>query len=78
MDEIKKNEGESPTFLYDDHNSSCEPFLIKLIFSSGGVLPGIKPAPPDCSGCKVRELHHGTTTPSNLNECPSASRHLIE
>ena len=35
--------------------------------SSGGVLPGIEPSPSDSSGCKVRGLHHGATTPSHLS-----------
>ena len=39
---------------------------VKLRFSapSGGVLPGLEPTPPDYSGCNVRGLHHGATTPS--------------
>ena len=32
-----------------------------------GVLTGIELTPPDCSGSKVRGLHHRTTTPSNEN-----------
>ena len=32
--------------------------------SSGGALPSIKPILPDCSGCKVRGLHHCVTTPT--------------
>ena len=30
----------------------------------GGALPGLEPTPPDYSGCNVRGLHHGATTPS--------------
>ena len=29
-----------------------------------GVLPGIEPTPPDCSGCNVKGLHYGATTSS--------------
>ena len=38
----------------------CDPLSWR---SRGGVIPGIEPIPPDCSGCKVRRLH---TAPLHL------------
>ena len=41
-------------------NRVCDPLSWR---SSGGALPGIEPTLSDCSGCKVRGLHHCATTP---------------
>ena len=44
----------------------------------GGALPGIELCPPDCSGCKVRGLHHCATTPSPVRGQIFAGVPMIE
>ena len=44
-----------------------------VMTQSGCALPGIEPTPPDCSGFKVRGLHHCATTPSFRNSETSSN-----
>ena len=68
MNRTKTAEGEVVAFSAKCRDCRSREMLIEFTtpchYSHGRALLGIKHTPPDCYDCKVKGLHHCTTTPS--------------